>query len=269
MKQGFTLIELVIAMLFGGIILSVLFNSFFVATRVSRMVDTTVSQDLRIALLQNQLEKDLVSAFIPFQAQEEKKAEEKKVEADKKEAQDKAEAEKKAAEADEKKLKILADPFISKNEADRLQVLSFISNNMLPLYEKEKGVLQKPRVMRIAYRLVPEEKKKDSFSLMRQESNNLEFAAFDPKSAKPVKMFEIASGVKSFKVKYQVEKKPKEKEEKKSKEIAAAVMWPDKQLKEQITELLPQWVEIDIALWNDTHQDERSYKLLMPIGVRG
>src|SRR3990172_5136292 len=99
MKQGFTLIELVIAMLFGGIILSVLFNSFFVATRVSRMVDTTVSQDLRIALLQNQLEKDLVSAFIPFQAQEEKKAEEKKVEADKKEAQDKAEAEKKAAEA--------------------------------------------------------------------------------------------------------------------------------------------------------------------------
>jgi prepilin-type N-terminal cleavage/methylation domain-containing protein len=59
-KQGFSLIELLIAIAIGSMIASVLLTALYQGGRFQKTVDTLFDSSVRIAIVTNQLEKDLM-----------------------------------------------------------------------------------------------------------------------------------------------------------------------------------------------------------------
>jgi type II secretory pathway pseudopilin PulG len=256
---GYTLIELVIVMLFSGIIISTLFSSFALLTRVSRAVDSLISFDARRALLANQIQKDIAGAFIPIQALIEEKKELPSTAVDEKKVVEISK------EPQEKKPKRLQDPFISKEKNNRLSLLSFISRNPLRVYQKEKGVIEKPRVVRIIYRLVEQKEKPGYFTLFRQEGTQLDLDVYNKKADSASRMIEVADNIKDIKVTLAAEKKQEKKESKK--EFVTSSVWPLKdEARAKEVELLPVQLELAVSLWDDREQAS-SFKLIYPIGA--
>ena len=64
-RTGFTLLELVIAMAISSILAIALFTSFYQINRSSRLVEQTISIDMRASILENLLEKDISGVFVP------------------------------------------------------------------------------------------------------------------------------------------------------------------------------------------------------------
>lgn len=211
MKSGFTLIELSIGLLLSGIIATALYNGFFVTNRVVDIADNFIVADFRSALVENQLGKDLEGAFVPEESELSKTTTTQKETTEKKE--NKTIKTKETTVLEEKTIKPLEKVFYSSNgPEDSLRVLTFITNNPVKVYEKATNVKPKPRIVRVVYRLTPQENNPKSFSLIRQESSDLEFKAFEPNSAKPIRGYELASGIKNIKIEYTF---PVQKEERK------------------------------------------------------
>lgn len=262
MKSGFTLIEFIIGILLFSIIGTALYNSFFVTNRVVIIADTFISKDFRSALLENQFGKDLEGAFIPEepeQAQQApapaKKEEQTKANAPKKETQPKA-AESKPPQPFEK-------TFYSINGAgESLSILSFISNNPVKTYEKATN--PEPRIVRIVYRLVPQEKDSKMFTLMRQESTELDFKAFALNAPKPIRAYELANDIKNIKIEYvfPVQKQSQEGGQSQEKPDYKTVKdWDLETNKEAHKEQpkIPQFITITCELWDAQQQHESSF----------
>jgi hypothetical protein len=259
-RQGFTLIELLLGMFFSSIILVTLFNSFSLLDRVSVFVDRVIDNDVRSALINNQLQKDISGAFIPVQARAET---EKKAVGPEKGAQPKK----------EEKKKVLERVFIGNTKDNNLSVLSFITNNPLAIFEKEKGIVPKPRIVRVVYRLTPDKERVGSFILIRQEGSELSYDTYDTKAAKPIKGYAIAHLIKSMNIEYQVPKQKDEKEKQEGKdqkrEFRLLKEWPEKDKEKKESKLeLPQFVKVDLVLWDEAMENESAYTFMYEIFAR-
>lgn len=258
-RSGFSLIELVVAIAIAGLIMTALFQSYFVLNRVAGFLDNVIDRDLRISIIQNQLEKDLTGVFIPVQAFKQPDP--------KKEVQEKKEGEKQELQQETKlqeKPKQLERIFIGNIKDKNMTMLSFITNNPVLVYEKDKGITPKPRVVRVVYRLT-KDKSESSFILTRQESNNLAFDAFDQKSAQQIKSFEIARSIKSIHIEY-LQRDEKQKDDGKKIEYKTFTQWPkpderegDKQEKNP---QVPDFVKVEIALFDEKLQREKMYNFM-------
>ncbi|HEX2978414.1 MAG TPA: hypothetical protein VHO47_04815 [Candidatus Babeliales bacterium] len=259
-NPGLTLIELVIGMLFSGILVTVLFSSFSLINRVNNFVDRIISRDVRVAIIDNQLQKDLNGAFIPVQAVPvpEKKSTPVPGQKD-------ATAQKEPLKKEEKK-KLLENVFIGKNKDNNLSVLSFITNNPLSIYEKEKGVVPKPRLVRVVYRLAADKEHSGSYILTRQEGSDLSFDAYEDKAAKQIKGYQIGSFIKSMKVEYSAPKKQDNKDQKK--EYSTFQEWPEKEKKTDAKPDLPQFIKIELVLWDEAMEEEKKYSFMYEIFAR-
>lgn len=280
MKSGFTLIELSIGLLLSGIIATALYNGFFVTHRVVDISDNFITTDFRSALIENQFGKDLEGVFVPEDPELSKTTTTQKEVTEKKESTTKTTKETKVVE--EKTIKPLEKVFYSINGAqDSLSVLTFITNNPVKVYEKATNVKPKSRIVRVAYRLQPEENNPKAFSLIRQESSELDFKAFDPKSAKPIRGYELASGIKNIKLDYifPVQKEqpteqskgsapaekskaaPQKKEEKPKPEYKTVKDWDLESKKDTTQEQtkIPQFITITCELWDTKQQRESSF----------
>lgn len=84
-----------------------------------------------------------------------------------------------------------------------LHQLSFITTNPLQVYWSEKSGSAKPRIARVLYTLKQEQPNanKPSYSLIRQESPNLEFDAIAAGES-VAKAFVVADGIKSCHLEY-------------------------------------------------------------------
>lgn len=72
-KQGFMLIELIVATLIASMVAGILLTALAQGNRFQLAIDNMIDTSLRFAVVSNQLEKDLMGAFIPVQAEEKKK----------------------------------------------------------------------------------------------------------------------------------------------------------------------------------------------------
>lgn len=233
MKVGFTVIEFIVGMLVASILLSTLLASFFNINAVLRIAQDIIDLDTRAAIVQNQLEKDLSGAFVPVQV-----------------------APSPAKEEKDKK-KPIGDIFMSKNKDGQLLVLTFISNNPIIVYSQKR--IAKPRVVRIVYRLVPEENKKDSFKLLRQEGTELDFKAYDLKTGK-IKAYELATLLKKLTVEFKIPKPPEKGKSDKEKiiEFESAKEWPLERKESDKQQGVPNFVTITMNLWDNEQREERS-----------
>lgn len=210
MKYGFMLIELIVATLIASMIGSLLLTALYQSSRFQNSVDTMFDTSLRVGIVTNQLERDLMGAFVPTQARIKDAKEEEAVE--KKDS--KADAGKKSSDKKEEKKEKISKPaekplekiFYSTNKGANLDTLTFITNNPLSVFVgKDVGVV-KPKLVRVQYVLKPEndKEKKDTFTLFRQEGIELDLAKFGS-----TRSYEVINGIKEFAVTYtaKIEKK--------------------------------------------------------------
>ena|SRR5205085_3283510 len=69
MKYGFVLIELIVATLVASMVAGILLSALAQGNRFQTVVDNTIDLSVRIGVVSHQLEKDLMGAFIPTQAE--------------------------------------------------------------------------------------------------------------------------------------------------------------------------------------------------------
>lgn len=296
-KQGFMLIELIVATLISSLVAGILLTALSQGSRFQIMIDNVVDMSLRVGVVSNQLEKDLMGAFIPVQAeqtaQEDQEPEEDAGDAkktDDKKPVAKKPDEKKGPEKKEK-IKPLEKIFVSTNKDGNLETLTFITNNPLEVFVgKDVGVV-KPKIARVQYSLKPETvdrvavggKEKNSYTLHRQESMELELD-----KSKNVKSYELIGGIKSFTATFtaRIEKKQDEKKSdakvdtqksaqkeqpKVSYEYKTLPDWVSERKKEEGKEQefprIPYSIEIKMVLWDRQENKDKEYTIACEIPV--
>jgi len=157
MKQGFTLIEVILATALASMIsVALIFMTQQMSGTLMR-VDRISDLYMRASLLQHQMERDIAGAFAPTDFS----------------ATDTAGVEKK------NRPKKIEKIFWGDNT---LETLTFITNNPLQSYWGERSGKAQPKIVRVVYRLVPDTKRANVYTLMRQEGSdlNLESYTTDP-----------------------------------------------------------------------------------------
>ncbi len=256
MKAGFTLIELIASLALTGMLMSLLFSSFFLTNRSISIAEPLIEADVRCALIHNQLVKELEGVFIPVQA-ELKKTGSSVV----------------ASSLEKNQPKPLDKIFYSTNKNNRLEILSFITNNPLKIYYDEKSGTPKPAVVRVVYRLI--ETKDKNYTLLRQESSTLEFEAFEVKASKPIRSYEVANNIKNITMEYAFGKKSDAKKESIDQtasgggEIVRTSEWhfDEWRKKDPKTSMprVPQFVTMKMVLWDAQLVHENIFDIMIEI----
>jgi|SRR5579872_3232920 len=273
MKQGFTLIELLIATALASIISALLIAMWQQMNQVRTRVDRYADMYQRAVLVSTQLERDLSGVFVPVEAdmtqagvaeQPAAPASDTKKEGNTPRATPAQKAGPPQDEGPKKLEKVLWGDH-------SLTMLTFVTNNTMQHYWSVKLAQQtaaQPRMARVIYTLVPEKQKKDSFVLMRQESEQI---YFDVMSEKKAPSYALATGIKGVRISYVVYVKiPSDKKgtaNVSQKQAPESETFEKKVVQEwhKITDnkppwpLVPQWVLMDIDFWDTAHERVQTF----------
>ena len=266
MKKGFILIELLLATLIASLIGGILFTALYQTNRFQAVIDNLIDVYTRATIVHNQLERDLMGAFIPVEAQLEKKEEKKK---------EKKEEKEKKVPPKRKEIKPINHIFYSRNRNGRLEFVTFITNNPMTIFWGAKTGKAKPKIARVKYTIQPEADRKDSFVLLRQEDYELDMSAFKQETKK-IRAYEVIDGIKDISVQFitLIEKKEKEnegKEEKITREYRTLSEWKSefKEATEKQKDLprIPHFVEVKLSLWDNRYQKDVTFVFTFALPV--
>lgn len=244
-NNGFSLIELMVVLALGSIVALALFRIVNQTRLTVQRVEQTAEIDRRLTLVLHQLTRDISAATIPFNADipaptspdtpekpEEPDSEE--PEENKKNSSDNPDAPKK-----EPKVKKI---FYAEPTEDNFKVITFITTSRISAYGQTQ-----PLLARVTYRLQPEKKYKNSFSLTRQERNQLSF------SSKESDSIVLATGIKSLIFEYIGG--PENSAQQWSSRWPQSIETKDSTGKsKKIKPLLPHFVKIKIELWDNKYK---------------
>jgi prepilin-type N-terminal cleavage/methylation domain-containing protein len=285
--EGFTLIEVIVALLISAMIGVALITSFNQFNNTARNTDVIIDFDTRMAMVSHQLAKDIAGAFIPLQAVPEPPAE-------KQQPKDQKTPPPKTAE--KPKQKPLKKIFMSSNdESGSIKTVTCITNNPLIGYGNAK-----PRMSRVMYRLAKNKEDKGVYTLYRQESTTeLDAESFKPENKK-IREYPVVNNIKKLSVEYAVEQnkdnaekgsaklitskdwdsdkktqeysaQQKKAQEKKEKPPVTAAAKKESEKPEPAEEengpfqLLPQYATFTITLWDTNKKSERTFTRMVNI----
>ncbi len=253
MKKGFALLEVMIASLIAALISTSLLITIAQVTRLQETVNTITSVYGRLAILQNQMERDIMGAFVPTQVDLIQTTTERKGEP----------------------AKPIDKVFYGKLAGGRLDLLTCITSNPLQIYFGIKDRKLKPRIARVLYRLEPDKGRKNSFVLTRQEGRPLAFNLYKEDAQGSMRAYEMIGGIQSLSVQYISVEQKKTSEGKTQLIYKKQNSWDSqkpqadpKKRKEPVR--LPNFIELQVALWDSTYKSARSFTLILPIvGMSG
>lgn len=283
MKQGFILIEVLLAAVIAAMIGAALFTSLYQITRFTTVVDNYADVWTKASIAHRQMEKDLLGVFIPVAAE---KAPEKKKEEGAK--NDKEKKEQEAPQPKKEPIKLVNHVFYGVNKESVLDTLTFITDNPMQVYWGARAGKAKPRIARVVYRLIKDKNEKNSYTLMRQEGYDLYFDAYKEASSKDMRQYPMIEGIKQMAVSYgvvekedQSDQKEDKAKEKKPQKIKYKVLkeWKkeDKgdQKKEEGKESkkkeieLPAFVLIKLTLWDQQKKRDVYFEFKIPLIAQG
>jgi len=254
--HGSILLEIIIGIAISSLIGVALMNTFFQSNTMVQVLDDIFTRDRRTSIMNHIVERDISGIFIPeYVPVKEKKATSKPTPPGQ-------QPQKKEPEP----ARTLEKVFYAVHGGDgNLKTLSFITTSVLGAY----GVA-KPRIARVVYRVdeIKGEKdaKKTAYKLTRQESDNLDFDAFKPDAAKPIRAFEIVDNVKNITCEYGVlTKKDKKTELKLSKEWLSDEKGKSKDKKQEEKPKFPDIMILHVALWDAKKQRDFTTDIMVPI----
>jgi len=239
MKNGFVLIELLIATLITSMISLLLLTALQQINKFQAVIDDTIAIYTRAAIFHHQLEKDIMGAFIPIQAYKQQHPPNNKKE----------------------EKPPLDQVFYSSNQDKKLGTLTFITTNPLAVYWGVKTGSARPRVARIVYKLRPDDKNKESFTLFRQEGNELAFSHYKKDNPKAPRAYQLIDGIKDLSVTYTIVEKQKEADKKQpTYKTVTTWNWPQKDSQDKKEkEPLPQFITINLVLWDNNYKRDISF----------
>ncbi len=260
MMPGFVLVEIIISVLIASFLSIGLLTTIVQINRVQQTINTITNVNGRIAILQNQMERDIMGAFVPAQIDTIQ-----------------------TSTLKQDQQKPLEKIFYGTNKGNggRLDVLTFITSNPLEVFHGVKNIKLKPRVARVVYRLVPDERRKNSYILQRQEgTSDLVFEKYKTDSTGELRPFAMIDDIQDLTIKYVVieqssaeDTKQTKRTYKKSsawqseqKKAPTAAQEQKSQQKEPIR--LPNYLEVTVSLWNSTFDATRTFNLVMPIAYK-
>jgi type II secretory pathway pseudopilin PulG len=266
MKRGFVLIEVLVSTLIAAFISTGLLSTIFQISRLSQTVNTIANVYGRIAILQNQMERDIMGAFVPAQVDVIQTS---------------------TLKADQPKPLEKIFYGVGKAEGGRLDVLTFITSNPLEIFFGVKDVKLKSRVARVVYRLVADERRKNAYILMRQEgTSNLSFDVYKPDAQGEFRAFPVIDGIQNLSISYISITQTKPEAGARPKRTYKKVgQWQSEQKKEQAPKApttriplalgpkkepirLPNQIEVTLSLWDSMFQDVRTFQLIIPIAYK-
>lgn len=256
---GFVLIEVIISVLIASFLSVGLLTTIVQISRVQQTVTTITNINGRLAILQNQMERDVMGAFVPTQV-------------DMIQTSTVRQATQKPIE------KVFYGT--SKATGGRLDTLTFITSNPLEVFYGVKNVQLKPRIARVVYRLVPDERHKNSYILLRQEgTTDLTFEKYKADSTGELRPFAMIDDIQNLTITYitieqaaDTKKKTYKKSsswqsEKKETPTSSPENAQLPRLKKEPVRL-PNYIEVAISLWNSSFDDARTFSLIIPIAYK-
>jgi prepilin-type N-terminal cleavage/methylation domain-containing protein len=293
-KNGFALLEILIAIAISALVSTILFESFNQLNRSVQSLDNTIDEHTKATLIAWYMTKDISGAFIPPRVIQERTKKPDSAKPTSSAGQAPKEPEKKEPE-----IKPLTHIFYAlANNEKNLQLLTCITNNPLHVYWSESTGAAKPNIVRVAYKLKPQGPvrgwKQPSFVLVRQESLNLDFNAFKEDSDHNIREYEVATGIKQLTATFlsappppapakqtpgqavdqnkQAPDKNKKDADKKSKpiEYKSFEQWDKEQQKSEEKEkepepIIPHFVNLSIVLWGNLQKTEKQFSVTIPI----
>lgn len=254
MKSGFTLIELMLALLISSLMVISLYQMLSQTRRGVARITDIMDVDVPLIALYTQLEKDVTGMFAPQKALKPFIEKEMK----KKQAQTKQEAQQRQqqtpsipATAQEKKAP--EDPVLVIEQKGTDLFWSFITTGTLQTVDREGKLVPTPYVRRVAYMLEKDPNNPAALRLMyRYETDRTDLKPLRAPQFSP--SYEIASGIKNFSVELTVyeaveEKKANAEQEQKGQEkkvppSAALKEWKESEVWDKYKSLIPAYVMI-------------------------
>lgn len=265
--KGFMLLEVVIGTMIGSAISIILMNALGQMTKISQEVDEIHEKTFQLMMLHHQLERDIIGMCVPLQGiiKEEKNSD----------ARPTNQIDQKKAGPKQKRIQKIF--FAAISDTQQMQQLTFISNNALPKYWQGQVGSASPKIVRIVYYLQPSQHNNQSFTLMRQESADLNSTSFGQESV--AKAYAIADHIQSFSLtfSYQTIKEGSPKNNSPKTESAQVNSWnsdellesANKQNAKKYSSLLPYSITIAGALWNNSFTKTMPFSLTIPILANG
>ena len=226
MKRGFILLEILIASLISSIISTGLLLTISQLNTAQNKLSDITSQYERAATAMQQLERDIMGAFIPLQAMPLPKPAESPTD-NKEAAQQPKDNKEKSPASTDKKTATQAPPAQTKKQPNPIEkifegtekngqfdTLTFITDNPLGFMTAPNSK-PKPRIVRVFYRLEQDAKRKNSFNLMWQEGTNLNSTAYTKDAKNELRPYTIIEGIAHMKLHYIMLDPEKNKDEKK------------------------------------------------------
>lgn len=251
MKPGFTLLEIILATALAAMISVALIFMLQQMNGTLTRVDNISGLHMRAALLQNQMERDIMGAFAPADFSVTSTTSETPQEGPKK----------------------IEKIFWGDNT---LEMLTFITNNPLPVYWGKRSGKPQPKIVRVMYRLVPDHKHAQAYTLMRQEGDNLDANAYALDDTK-IRAYAMVEGIRSIRIDYTVLIKKEEPKEKSAQSTTTAGASAEKTEQPETFErktvqewheiedqkppwpLIPQFVTMHVTLWDDTFKHTTAF----------
>ena len=228
--SGFSLLELVIALLISSMMALALYQTFHQTQKTVMHVDAFIQRNVFVTLLYNQLDKDISSIFVPHSAYSQ-------------------ESSKKSDKKNEEKAS-LEKIIYAQSEQGHLKELSFITTSALIGYNE---IAQ--RLIRVTYVLKSEAN--DLFTLMRTESTQLEYG---PEKPLNVNSYVIAEHIKNFSITFYVSSSQQEKSE-----YNKISEWSSGEQFKKMKRRVPDYIEISVV-WYDTElKKDHSFNYIFPI----
>ena len=275
-RQGFTLIEVLIALAITGFMATILFTALFQINTGVKLTESLMSVNEKAARLEQLFERDLTGAttLIDNELPQKQPVDSKMTNSS--ENQTPTPEETTSMKKDKKVIKKI---FYGTSRGNQLGTLTFISNNpLLGFCPAPAGTLQsgpaKPYLVRITYNLEEDPAIPDSYILTRQESAPLDF------EQRTGRTYAVLDGIKNLKFKYTaktIKKDTAAQQQKQTEEIlytSGLTTWnsdesSDANNKKEPTKErkfpIPAFIDIETTLWDDARQQEYSYNFTVEI----
>ncbi len=253
MRSGFTLIELMLALLISSLMVISLYQMLSQTRRGVARITDIMDVDVPLMALYTQLEKDVTGMFAPQKALKPYVEKEMK----KKQAQAKQQAAQQAtqqspAQGAQQEKKAPEDSVLIIEQKGTDLFWTFITTGGLQTLDKDGKLVVVPYVRRVAYLLEKDPNNPAALRLMyRYEADRTDVKSLRAPQFSP--SYEIASGIKNFSVELTVYEAPEEKKDTAQQEQkpaesktppAALKEWKESEVWEKYKSLIPAYVTI-------------------------
>ncbi|MCL4229102.1 hypothetical protein KJZ61_00230 [Candidatus Dependentiae bacterium] len=243
MKQGFILLEVIIASAIAAMLSMMLLSSVAQLHRSASSIRNIMSVDVRFMLFFRQSIRDVSGVFVPLIAKKtEQKEETQKIEL------------------------VPIEHVFTTGENTPTRELSFVTTNVLPSYNTGK-----PHLVRVTYRMEPDPEHQGSYHLLRSEAYDLAYQKADTKKSET---HTLIDGVKDLSLEFVafVEEKKEVSGNQTSQQATTTTpkkkkiivkQWPSEEIDKKI--LLPDYVVLSLTLWNNRYTRETRVEYTLPI----